>query len=145
MEARNIIVPELVRLRGYPKCLALNSRREFYANPRALIDLESSVARPWNWLVYEQLDDVRFALHFVPKKIDGAVHVRRPKSGTTAIFGAGPLLALYEVLKVAAGRIREVPYTLEPQEGGNARFVITITAEENRPAAKRGRRPKPAE
>lgn len=140
MEIPNIVVPQLVRLQQYPQCLALNSRREFYANPRALLDLESTVPRPWDWLVYEELDDWRFALHFIPKKIDGAVHVRRPKSGTTALFGAGPLLALSEWLIVARGRIREVPYTLEPREGGYPRFVITITTDENRPAKKRGKR-----
>lgn len=140
MEIPNIVVPELVRLQGYPQCLSLNSRREFYANPRALIDLESSAPRPWPWLVYEQLDDHRFALHFVPKKLPGAVRVRRPKSGTTALFGAGPLLALSEWLPVTDGRIRDIAYTLEPREGDYPRFVIMITRGENRPAKKRGNR-----
>lgn len=136
MTIRNPVIPEQIRMESYPRCLCLNSRGEFYANPRALFDLESCIARPTDYLVYDQIDAMTFALHFVPKKGDGTVHVRRPKSKTTALFGAGPVLLLLPAMRVAEGRIREVPYTLQPSEGDCPLFVLDFRREENRPARK---------
>lgn len=142
MEIRKPLIPELIRLEEYPQCLSLNSRREFYANPRALIGLESSIARPTDWLVFDERDGQTYALHFLPHKVPGAVHLRRSKSRTTALFGAGPLLAKRPDLRVADGRIREIPYTLALSEGEYPLFLLHIVEEENRPTVKRGRRSK---
>ncbi|HLO03754.1 MAG TPA: hypothetical protein VK191_11655 [Symbiobacteriaceae bacterium] len=141
MALRNPVIPEQIQMANYPRCLSLNSRGELYANPRALFDLESCIARPTDWLVYDQHDAMTFALHFIPKQVDGAVHVRRSTTKTTALFGAGPILALLEYLRVKPGRIREIDYTVQPVEGEDSLFILHCGQQKNRPAKKRGPRP----
>jgi hypothetical protein len=140
MKPRHPLVPELLRLEGYERCLVLNSRGEFYANPRALIDMESSIARPTDWLLFDKYEENVIALYWLKTKTDGAIHVRRSKSGTTALFGAGPLLSYRPVYKVEGpGHVRRVPYRLEPH-GPYPLFLLDLLAEDLRPSIKHGRR-----
>lgn len=126
MKPRHPLVPAQMRLERYRKCLVLNSRGELYANPGALLDLESTTARPTDWLLFDEYEPNVIALHWQKTQVEGAVHVRRPKSRNTALFGAGPILILSPALKPqASGYVRELPYRMEPH-GTYPLFLLDI-------------------
>lgn len=136
MEATNPLLPKQLWLESFDAVLRLNHSGELYANPRAAATLDGTAQSKTEWLLFDQRTIYEFALLWVPKGTDGAVKIRRPKTGNTFIFSALPLLLLRPALRVAAGRIRIIPYRIDKTETG-ALFVLDVSKEDNIPSSRR--------
>jgi hypothetical protein len=136
MQVIKPLIPQQLWLESFDAVLRLANNGQLYANPRAAADLDGTAQFKTEWLLFDQIGENRFALHWVPRGTAGHVKVLRPSEGNTLQFSALPLLLERPVLRVAPGRIRIIPYRIDQTENGPL-FVLDVSREENVPSSRR--------
>jgi hypothetical protein len=129
---RKYVVARDARAANKPKAARLNSRHQLGFNVITLAGLDGTATVKTDFLGFEPLDDAnRYAVDHVIKGTDGAVALKRSKSERTGSVSFGPVLADRPDLKVEKGRLRMIPWTIDPDSG---RFILELAQEENIPA-----------
>lgn len=134
------VVAKEVREKKKPKAAKLNSRKQLGWNPVTLQALDSTVAMKTDHIAFEELSRTQIAVDEVEEGTPGAVPLQRSKSEKTASSGSGPILALHPEFAVEVGRIRLIPWMIDPT---TKRFILLLDQETNIPAPKRGEKKVP--
>jgi hypothetical protein len=128
------VVAKEVREEAKERVTTQNAKDQLRWNSVSFEPFENCAKPRYKYVAYQELSHDRWAVDQVPKGTPGAVKLRRAKNENTATASFGPVLALRPELKVAPGRLRLIPWEIDPETN---RFILRLDLEENIPSPKR--------
>jgi hypothetical protein len=84
-----------------------------YCNARFVAALRETTGLKPRWVAFAPVPELKMAVEAAGRLVKGAVPVKWAPNEQGCMISFGPVLAEYELLAVAFGRIRKIPFVVE--------------------------------